>query len=176
MTILHSKKVVFWLTGLSGAGKTTLAQTLHSYFKIMHVPSYVIDGDEIRKSICADLSFSESARSENARRVSHLCNMFLDSHIVPIVSLITPKAEDRYKAKEIIKGVFVEVYVECPIETCAERDPKGLYKRVTNGEILNFTGISAEYEIPQNPSLTLHTKDAKIGDCVEQLLEYWKTL
>ena len=171
-----TKKVVFWLTGLSGAGKTTLAQCLYAYFNTMHIQSYVIDGDEIRKTICDDLTFSEAARSENSRRVSHICNILLDCNVVPIVSLISPRKEYRQKAKEVIKGQFIEVYVQCPIETCIKRDVKGLYKKVDSGEIQNFTGISASYEAPESPDITIPTNEMNIKESVALLLDYWESI
>lgn len=162
--------IVVWLTGLSGSGKSTLALGLRKKLEEQNVTSILLDGDHIRKGLCQDLGFSKADRAENIRRVSEVARLMHDTGLVVIVALISPLEVDRENARQIIGDQnFYEVFVECPLDICEKRDVKGLYKKVRNGEIDNFTGISSKYEIPQNPFLIVNTDENSIEDSLNSL-------
>lgn len=164
--------MVIWLTGLSGAGKSTIAQGLEKNLTSLDIPVRVLDGDILRASLNKDLGFSKEDRIENIRRTALMAKSLLDSRGVVIVALISPYAEGRQKARQLFQeGQFLEVFIDTPIEICIERDPKGLYAKAIAGEIKNFTGIDAPYEIPTNPDLTLNTQK----HTVEQLIDAVKS-
>jgi adenylylsulfate kinase len=168
------KSPVIWLTGLSGSGKTTLANALQTYLFDQNINSYVLDGDNVRNGMNKDLGFSENDRKENIRRISEVSNLFSDAGILTITAFISPFEQDRNDAKEIIKSDFIEVYLSTSIDKCEERDPKGLYKKVRNGEIKNFTGISSPYEPPKSPSLVIDTSNQTIQESVLEVINYLK--
>jgi adenylylsulfate kinase len=150
--------VVAWLTGLSGAGKSTLADAVSRHLYAAGVRHYILDGDNTRTGLCANLGFSAADRTENIRRVAQTSQLMCDAGLVVIVSLISPTIADRNMAKEIIgDDSFLEIFVSCQLSECIQRDPKGLYKKALTGEITHFTGIDSPYEVPQNPDLILHT-------------------
>jgi adenylylsulfate kinase len=167
------KSPVVWLTGLSGSGKTTIANTLQTYLFNYNINSYVLDGDNIRSGLNNDLGFTSEDRKENIRRISEVSNLFSDAGILTITAFISPFEEDRNIAKNIIKSDFIEIYISTPIEICEQRDPKGLYKKVRNGEIKNFTGISSPYEPPVEPNLIIDTNET-VEESVFKILEYLK--
>lgn len=158
MQILRQKPVTIWLTGLSGAGKSTIAFQLEQQLISQGHACYVLDGDNIRHGLARDLSFDKKDRRENIRRVAHVAQLMNDAGLIVITALISPMREDRDMAREIIgSGKFIETYLSASIETCARRDPKGLYVRARAGEIASFTGVSAPYEIPVDPELRIDT-------------------
>ncbi|MCF8329606.1 MAG: adenylyl-sulfate kinase [Crocinitomicaceae bacterium] len=162
------KSITVWLTGLSGSGKTTLAKQLKAELETTSWPIINLDGDELRKGIHKDLDFTDASRKENIRRTAELSNLLNDSKISVIASLISPFEADRQLAKEIIgSDRFIEVFCDCPLSICQQRDVKGLYQQVDNGEIKQFTGISSAYEIPLNPTLHLKTAELSISDCLD---------
>ncbi len=167
----HSK--VIWFTGLSGAGKTTLAKGLE---KILHNNGYlaqVLDGDNIRTGINNNLGFSETDRMENIRRIAEVSKLLMHSGIITINSFISPTNDIRALAMEIIgRENFVEVFVEAPIEVCEQRDVKGLYKKAREGKIKNFTGIDAPFEEPENPDIIVNTAISKVEDSVNKIYQY----
>jgi len=164
---------VIWLTGLSGAGKSTIADGLLRALTNLNMEARILDGDELRATISKDLGFSAEDRKENIRRAAQLAKAILDQGKVAIVALISPYAEDRQLAKNsFAKGHFCEVYIDTPLETCIDRDPKGLYSKAIRGDIKNFTGIDAPYEPPKNPDLVLSTKNHSPDDMVQALLVY----
>jgi adenylylsulfate kinase len=163
---------VIWFTGLSGAGKSTLAERLQQYFSQNNIKSYILDGDNIRKGLCKDLGFSDADRKENIRRVAEVSKLFVDSGTVVLSALISPFNADRQLAKEIIgPGNIIEVFVDCPLEVCEQRDVKGLYKKVRAGEIKNFTGISSGYERPKDSDIVIHTNDQSVDQSVKTLTD-----
>ncbi len=168
-----SKGFVVWLTGLSGSGKTTIARTVENAIKrSVNRCVVVLDGDEIRKHLSTDLGFSKRDRELNIERVAHLSHILSRSEIITIVALISPFRRSRDNARKIIgKGNFVEVWVKCSLETCKERDPKGLYAKVMNGEITNFTGIDQGYEIPPKPELILDTDKETPFECSQKIIQ-----
>ncbi|MBX9694979.1 MAG: adenylyl-sulfate kinase [Cyanobacteria bacterium] len=163
---------VLWLTGLSGAGKSTLAKSVERQLFNQGYKVVVLDGDNLRTGLCADLGFSKEDRSENIRRFAHVAKLFLDSGFIVLVAVISPYEEDRQKAKEIIgEADFNEIFVFCPLEVCQERDPKGLYKKVKTGQISNLTGLSSPYQPPSNPSLRIDSSCLTTEQEVEMVVE-----
>ena len=161
---------VIWLTGLPSSGKTTLAMALDSSLKERGLPVEVLDGDELRQSLSADLGFSARDRQEHARRVIYLSKILTRNGIVVIVPLISPYRKTRRLARCQLKH-FVEVFVKCPLEECIRRDPKGLYAKAFRGEISAMTGVSDPYEEPDSPEVTVETNVLSIDQCVQRILE-----
>lgn len=156
-----------WLTGLSAAGKTTLAQALAEALTTAGAPCEVLDGDAVRQALSRDLGFSRSDRSENIRRVAQRCRQINDAGGWAIAAVISPYQDDRQLARQIIGASrFFEVYLATPLAVCEARDPKGLYRRARAGEIVNFTGVSDAYEAPLNPDLQLDTSLQPLALCV----------
>lgn len=163
--------LVVWMTGLSGAGKTTIAQEVERLLVEQGIGSYVLDGDELRRGLNSDLGFSPEDRKDNIRRVTHVAKLFRNAGMVILVSLISPYAESRRLARETIgSNSFLEVYVKASVETCRQRDPKQLYKKADAGKIADFTGIDDKYEPPVNPDLVLDTELWSEEECVESLM------
>jgi adenylyl-sulfate kinase len=167
----HSSFAI-WFTGLSGAGKSTLANVLEETLLNSGVHTYLLDGDNLRMGINGNLGFSEKDRQENIRRVAEVARLFVDAGIVVIVAVISPKKEDRDNAKLKFKhNEFLEVFVDCPIEVCQKRDPKGLYRKATQGKIKNFTGIDSPYEPPGNPDIIAKTNIESVDENVQEIIE-----
>lgn len=163
---------VIWLTGLSGSGKSTLAMRVENALFTRGMQTYVLDGDNVRKGLCADLGFSAEARTENIRRVGEVANLMADAGLITITAFISPFQADRRKAREAAGDKFFEIYVKADLETCEKRDPKGLYKKARKGEIKDFTGIGSPYEAPANPDLVVDTSANGIDYCVEMITQY----
>jgi bifunctional enzyme CysN/CysC len=164
---------VLWMTGLSSAGKTTIATELERELFNLGRQAYVLDGDNIRHGLGADLGFSAKDRAENIRRVSQVAKLFADAGIICITAFISPYRADRDLARQIMpEGRFIEVFVNAPLEVCEKRDPKGLYAKARAKQIKDFTGISAPYEPPLKPDVELRTDQLSANECVAQLLEY----
>jgi bifunctional enzyme CysN/CysC len=152
----NQKAKVIWLTGLSGSGKSTIANALEKRLFALGMHSYVLDGDNLRLGLNKDLGFTREDRAENVRRVAEVAHTLYDAGMITIVALVSPFASDRDQAKSLFPdGDFSEVWVKTPAEVCAERDPKGLYKKAAAGELPNLTGIGQEYEAPTNAALVL---------------------
>lgn len=164
---------IIWLTGLSGAGKSTLAMSLeHKLFDLGYI-SFVLDGDHLRSGINADLGFSTKDRSENVRRTAEIARLFADSGSICIVSLISPLTEHRATARQLAgEYPFYEIYIAADIQTCTQRDPKGLYKKALNSEISDFTGIHSPYEPPYDPDLTIETTQLSLSESENILLNF----
>lgn len=160
---------VFWLTGLSGSGKSTIAHEVeHSLVKSGY-RVFVLDGDTLRSGLCKDLTFGPEARKENLRRAAEVIKLINKSGQIVIASFVSPFIEDRAMVKELVGSNFKEIYIKASVEECEKRDPKGLYKKARNGEIPNFTGISSPYEEPVVADLVLNTIDNSFEDCVKKL-------
>jgi adenylylsulfate kinase len=165
-----SHGLLVWLTGLSGSGKTTLAQALQAAWSASHQPVMLLDGDVLRRGLCADLGFSEQDRAENMRRVAHVAELFLQQGFLVLAAFISPLEADRARVRQIVgESQMLEVYVRCSLQECERRDVKGLYRRARAGEIPAFTGISAPYEAPQTPDLILDTENGNTANCVHLL-------
>lgn len=166
------KPAVLWFTGLSGAGKSTIASHVERKLSESGVHTYVLDGDNLRGGLNRDLGFTEADRVENVRRTTEVARLFADSGVVVLVSLISPYRAERLAARERIGSDFVEVFVDTPIELCKQRDPKGLYAKAERGEIKNFTGIDAPYEAPEHPELRLKTAERDSEALADSVLEF----
>ncbi len=170
--LLNQHARVIWMTGLSGAGKTTIALNLEKELNKRGFLTQILDGDNVRSGINNNLGFLEKDRFENIRRVSEVSKLFMNCGIICINSFISPTNEIRQMAMDIIgKENFIEVYVNAPIEVCEERDVKGLYKKVRMGEIKNFTGIDSPFDAPENPAIELQTDKLSIEESVKKSLE-----
>jgi len=164
---------VIWLTGLSASGKSTLATELERTLFGLGKHAYVLDGDNMRHGLCSDLGFSPEHRKENIRRVGEVAKLFADAGTICITAFISPYRSDRDFVRAIVPtGRFIEVFVNAPLEVCAQRDPKGLYRKARAGEIKDFTGISAPYEPPTKPEVELLTGQLGISECVGLMLDY----
>ncbi|ALD89770.1 adenylylsulfate kinase [Cupriavidus gilardii CR3] len=169
----RSYPITLWLTGLSGAGKTTLARNLQRWLYDRGITALRVDGDELRAGLTSDLGFSAEERHANVRRAAHMAKLLNDQGVLVLASLISPAARDREAAREIVGADrFAEVYVHADLERCRQRDPKGLYRKVASGDIAQFTGISAPYEPPVAPDLTVDTTTTKVEECVEVLAAF----
>lgn len=166
------KSGVIWFTGLSSSGKSTLAFELELALFEREYQTFVLDGDNVRHGLCSDLGFSADDRTENIRRVGEVASLFAETGMIVIAAFISPYIADRDLARTAAKGNFHEVYVHADLEVCESRDPKGLYIKARKGEIPDFTGISAPYEEPKNPELTIETGERSIVDCVTDLVAY----
>lgn len=164
------KGAVIWFTGLSGAGKSTLAHSVEERLHQLGCRTYVLDGDNVRHSLCADLGFSEADRHENMRRVIETAKLFADAGVITLAAFITPFEKDRELARQRLGGDYHEIYCRCSLDICEQRDIKGLYKRARAGEIQQFTGISSPYEEPRHAELTLDTGTTSLEECVNQTL------
>jgi adenylylsulfate kinase len=169
--VLRSKNVIYWLTGLSGAGKSTIATALCERIRSSDRLAYVLDGDEMRKGLNADLGFSVPDRKENLRRTREVAGILHELGVTVIVSFISPYAEDRALARDRFGSDFVEVFVRCPLHVCEMRDTKGYYARARNGEIADFTGISAHYEPPIRAEVVVDTDTLSVEACVDRIIE-----
>ncbi len=160
-----------WFTGLSGSGKSTLAHAVEQRLHLMGCRTYVFDGDNVRHGLCGDLGFSVEDRGENMRRIAEMVGLFLDCGVLSLTAFISPLKADRDKVKEIIGPEnLLEVYCNCSLEICEERDVKGLYKKAREGKIKNYTGISSPYEVPENPDIELDTGTRPLRDCVNDII------
>ena len=171
--LLNQKGVTIWLTGLSGSGKSTIAVELeHALIENRH-QAYILDGDNIRHDLNKNLGFSPEDRTENIRRIGEVAKLFTDAGIITITAFISPYREDRDAVRRLLSdGEFIEVYVKCPLDVCEERDTKGLYKKARAGEVKDFTGISAPYEEPLNPELTIDSSKLTVEESTRAVLNY----
>ncbi len=171
--LLQQRPKVIWFTGLSGSGKSTLATQLEFQLYAKGYKTYLLDGDNVRGGLNKDLDFSDYSRKENIRRIGEVSKLFLDSGLVVLSAFISPFHEDRHQVRTIVgKENFIEVFVDCPLEVCEQRDVKGLYKRARTGEVKSFTGISSPYERPLNADITIHTDQQSVPDSLASLVEF----
>jgi adenylyl-sulfate kinase len=169
--LLRQRPVTVWLTGLSAAGKSTLAAGLERRLVDAGRPCYLLDGDSLRAGINRDLGFGPEDRRENIRRVAEIARLMNDAGLIAIAAFISPYRADRQMASDIIGGDrFIEAYLDAPLEVCEKRDPKGLYRKARAGQLPDFTGVTAPYEPPRAPALVLTTATRAIEDCVSELL------
>ena len=168
--LLGHKSKTIWLTGLSGSGKSTIAKALERKLFDNGCAAYILDGDNIRHGLNRDLGFSAEDRTENIRRIAEVARLMNEAGLIVITSFISPYKKDRAEAAELIGDNFVEVYVSADLKTCEQRDPKGLYKKARAGEIPQFTGISAPYEAPENPALSIETDKLSVEECVDKII------
>ncbi len=170
--LLNQKGVLIWFTGLSGSGKSTIANRVQKTLYENKKLTYLLDGDNIRHGLCSDLGFTLEDRGENIRRISEVSKLFVDSGVITLGTFVSPLRSDRQKVRDLLGDDFIEVYVKCSIETCEDRDPKELYKKARNGEIKNFTGIDSPYEEPESAEIVLDTDNNDLDICVKELIDY----
>ncbi|OMF67714.1 adenylyl-sulfate kinase [Paenibacillus sp. FSL R5-0766] len=167
----HSRAI--WFTGLSGAGKSSLAFALEQYLYDQGVSCYVLDGDNVRHGLNRDLGFTAEDRQENLRRIGEVSKLMVDAGLFVLSAFISPHEQDREMVRQLFEpDDFIEIYVRCSIEECERRDPKGLYKKARNGDIPHFTGISAPYDVPKSPSVIIDTEQWSIEEAVLEILQH----
>lgn len=170
------KSAILWFTGLSGAGKSSLAHAVEECLYQLGCRTYVLDGDNVRHGLCGDLGFSVKDRVENIRRIGEVAKLFLETGVIAMTAFISPFCSEREAARKLVPhGEFIEIYCRCSVEVCEQRDVKGLYRRARAGEISDFTGISSPYEEPTSPELTVDTGSRPIEDCVEDVIGMLRT-
>jgi adenylylsulfate kinase len=173
--LFDQRGVALWFTGLSGSGKSTVANAVENRLFEMGYHTYVLDGDNVRHGLNSDLGFSETDRVENIRRLSELVHLFTDAGIIVLSAFISPYKKDRESARKLLnKGDFFDVFCRCAISECEKRDPKGLYKKARAGEIPEFTGISSPYEEPENPEIIVDTDKDSVEKCAEKIIDHLK--
>ncbi|MGH1609691.1 adenylyl-sulfate kinase [Vibrio parahaemolyticus] len=169
------KPAVLWFTGLSGAGKSTVAGALENRLAELGYHTYLLDGDNVRHGLCSDLGFSEQDRRENIRRIGELAKLMADAGLIVLSAFISPHRAERQLVRDLLpEGEFIEVFVNASLEVCEGRDPKGLYKKARAGEIPNFTGIDSEYQAPINPEIDLPAGEKSVEELVELCLNELK--
>lgn len=169
----QQKSFILWFTGLSGSGKSTLAGKVEEQLFEMGHKTYILDGDNIRTGLSSNLSFSEEDRKENIRRIGEAAKLFVDAGIIVLTAFISPFVADRKMIRDIVEeNEFVEIFVNCPIEICEQRDVKGLYQKARNGEIKNFTGINSPFEPPIHPDIEIRTNELRIEKSAKKILDY----
>ncbi len=170
---LHQhKSAVLWFTGLSGSGKSTMAHAVEDRLHKSGISTFVLDGDNVRHGLCSDLGFSDADRVENIRRISEVAKLLSESGVITLTAFISPFKEDRNAARKLLPhGDFLEIYCQCPIEVCEQRDVKGLYKKARAGEIPFFTGIGSPYEAPEKPELVVKTHEQSLEESVNAVIQ-----
>ena len=172
----NQKACVLWLTGLSGAGKSTTANAVEQRLYALGRHSYVLDGDNLRHGLTKDLGFTAADRVENVRRIAEVAKLFVDAGLIVLVSMISPFRDERLMARRMMEeGEFIEVFVDAPLEVCEQRDPKGLYRKARAGQIKNFTGIDSAYEPPENPDIVLKTGERSVDELADQIIAYLRS-
>lgn len=172
-TMKSHRSFVIWFTGLSGSGKSTLAGLLEARLYCQGYHTFILDGDNVRKGLNSDLDFSDASRKENIRRISEVANLMADAGLVVLSAFISPFNEDRERVKHIVGAdSFIEVFVDCPVEVCEQRDVKGLYAKARKGEISNFTGISSPFEVPENPDIHIRSDEEALDVSLQKLISY----
>lgn len=169
----NQKPCLLWFTGLSGSGKSTIANALDVALHQRGYHTFLLDGDNVRHGLCKDLGFSNDDRVENIRRIGEVSKLFADAGLIVLSAFISPFTSDRRLVRNLFPaGEFVEVFMDTPLNTCEERDPKGLYEKARAGEIKHFTGIDSPYEKPERPEVRLDTSIMDVDQCVESLIDY----
>lgn len=172
-SLLNQKPCILWFTGLSGSGKSTVANAVEVELFKRGIKTYLLDGDNVRHGLNKDLGFSETDRIENIRRIGEVSKLFVDSGLIVLTAFISPFKSDRQIAKSLVKyDEFIEVFVNTPIDVCESRDPKGLYEKARSGAIKNFTGIDSPYEAPEEPQIEIKTNQNTIQQCADIVVNY----
>jgi len=174
--IKYQKPCVLWFTGLSGSGKSTIANAVEVKLNQLSKHTYLLDGDNVRLGLNKGLTFSDEDRVENIRRIGEVSKLFVDAGTIVLTAFISPFREDRESVRKLLeKNEFIEVFIDTPLEICESRDPKGLYKKARSGEIVKFTGISSPYEAPNKAEIHIRNDKIAIEECVNQIIEYLKS-
>ncbi|HIP20648.1 MAG TPA: adenylyl-sulfate kinase [Sulfurimonas sp.] len=173
--IKGQKPCILWFTGLSGSGKSTIANAVESKLLELGKHTYLLDGDNVRMGLNKGLTFSDEDRIENIRRIGEVSKLFVDAGTIVLTAFISPFQKERDAVRSLVKeGEFIEVFIDTPLEVCESRDPKGLYQKARKGEILNFTGISSPYEAPKKPEIHILNDRITIENVTEQIIDYLK--
>ncbi|OLQ76098.1 adenylyl-sulfate kinase [Photobacterium proteolyticum] len=173
VALKQQQPVVLWFTGLSGSGKSTIANAVERLLLDKGKHSYLLDGDNVRHGLNKDLGFSDTDRVENIRRIGEVAKLFVDSGSIVLTAFISPFRADRSQVRNLLaEGQFIEVFIDTSLETCESRDPKGLYKKARAGEIKHFTGIDSDYEAPMAPDIHVKTDAMTVEQCAIKVLEY----
>ncbi len=168
----NHRSVILWFTGLSSSGKSTLAHAVEEQLHQKGCKTFVFDGDNVRHGLCRDLGFSDADRKENIRRIGEMSKLIIEAGVIALTAFISPFKKDRDQIRQLVsQDDFIEIYCDCPLKVCEQRDPKGLYRRARAGEIKVFTGISSPYEAPQNPELVVDTEKPLI-ECIDLVMKY----
>ncbi|RXJ68977.1 adenylyl-sulfate kinase [Halarcobacter ebronensis] len=171
--LLNQKPCILWFTGLSGSGKSTIANAVEAELFKRGRKTYLLDGDNVRHGLNKDLGFTEIDRIENIRRIGEVSKLFVDAGLIVLTAFISPFKSDRQVARSLVKyDEFIEVFVDTPLEICEQRDPKGLYKKARKGAIKNFTGIDSPYEAPEEPQIHIKTNECTIQECVDSIINH----
>ncbi len=165
------RSACLWFTGLSGSGKSTVANVVEQELYNAGLRTYILDGDNIRKGLNKDLSFTEESRIENIRRIGEVAKLMTDAGIIVLAAFVSPFLKDRQLLRDLMGDSFVEIFVDAPIEVCEQRDVKGLYKKARAGEISNFTGISSPFERPEHPDVHIHTDQQDLSESAKAVLD-----
>lgn len=174
--IKNQKPCILWFTGLSGSGKSTIANAVEAKLYELQKHTYLLDGDNVRMGLSKGLGFSDEDRVENIRRIGEVSKLFVDAGLIVLTAFISPFEKDRDMVRSLVQyGEFVEIFVDTPLEICEQRDPKGLYKKAKAGEITNFTGVSSPYEAPENAEIIIKTNKLDINECVNEVIKYLET-
>ena len=167
------RSAVLWFTGLSGSGKSTIANAVEDFLHRHEIRTYILDGDNVRHGLNSDLGFCEKDRKENIRRIGEVSKLFIDAGVMVLTSFISPFRDDRDSVRKIVHETeFIEIYIKCPLEVCESRDVKGLYARARKGEIKHFTGIDSPYESPDSAEITVDTSELSIDQAVNKIIDY----
>jgi len=170
---LNQRSFVLWFTGLSGSGKSTIANAVEQKLFDSGYKTYTLDGDNIRQGINRGLTFTAEDRAENLRRIAEVAKLFVDSGQICMAAFVSPTIQDRKIVRDIVGDQdFIEVFVDTPLEICEQRDVKGLYAKARKGEIKNFTGISAPYEAPENPEIRVKTENKSVEESAQEVFKY----
>ncbi|MEA1953762.1 MAG: adenylyl-sulfate kinase [Campylobacterota bacterium] len=175
-SIKRQKPCILWFTGLSGSGKSTVANAVESKLLALKKHTYLLDGDNVRMGLNNGLTFSDEDRVENIRRIGEVSKLFVDSGTIVLTAFISPFQIDRDSVRKLMKeDEFLEIYIDTPLNICESRDPKGLYKKARSGDIPNFTGISSPYEAPSNAEIHIKTDTMSIEECANEIIKYLET-
>jgi adenylylsulfate kinase len=173
--LLAQNSKILWFTGLSGSGKSTIAGRVEEMLNEKGFLTYLLDGDNIRNGLNSNLAFSDEDRSENIRRIGEVAKLFVDAGVVVLAAFISPFKKDRQFVRgRVDKGEFIEIFVNCPVEICEQRDPKGLYKKARAGEIKDFTGVNAPFEVPENPEIEIRSDQMDVEQAAEKIVRLIK--
>ena len=169
----EQKPCILWFTGLSGSGKSSIANAVELKLNELGKHTYLLDGDNVRMGLNRGLSFSDEDRVENIRRIGEVSKLFVDAGLIVLTAFISPFQEERDRVRNLVDdGEFIEIFIDTPLEVCEGRDPKGLYKKAREGKIPNFTGISSPYEAPNRAEIHIKNDKISIDECVEKIIEY----
>ena len=172
-SIKQQKPCILWFTGLSGSGKSTIANAVEVKLNELHKHTYLLDGDNIRMGLNKGLTFSDEDRIENIRRIGEVSKLFVDAGTIVLTAFISPFQKERDAVRELVEeNEFIEVFIDTPLEVCESRDPKGLYQKARKGEIPNFTGISSPYEAPKKPEIHIVNDDIAIEEVTQKIIDY----